>query len=83
MIVITDRLSKGVIADGLKKIDAETVTKWFIKNYLPHHYLPNAIVSDRGPQFTGALWKRICELLKIQRRLQLHFHPKPTAQQNE
>ena len=63
MIVITDRLSKGVIADGLKKIDAEGVAKWFIKNYLPHHFLPKTIVSDRGSQFTSAFWKRICDQL--------------------
>ncbi|KAI0992761.1 hypothetical protein K3495_g15424, partial [Podosphaera aphanis] len=75
MIVITDRLSKGVLADGLESIDAETVAKWFIKNYLPHHFLPTAIVSDRGSQFTSAFWKRICDLLRIQRRLSTAFSP--------
>ena len=27
MIVVTDRLSKGVIADGLKDLEAETVAR--------------------------------------------------------
>lgn len=75
MIVITDRLSKGVIADGLQNIDAESVMKWFIKNYLPYHFLPNAIVSDRGSQFTSAFWKRVCDLLRINRRLSTAFSP--------
>lgn len=75
MIVITDRLSKGVIADGLENIEAETLAKWFIRRYLPHHFLPAAIVSDRGTQFTSALWKRICELLRIKRRLSTAFSP--------
>lgn len=75
MVVITDRLSKGVIADGLKNIEAETVAKWFVRRYLPHHFLPAAIVSDRGTQFTSALWKRICELLRIKRRLSTAFSP--------
>lgn len=75
MIVVTDRLSKGVIADGLEDIEAETVAKWFIRRYLPHHFLPAAIVTDRGSQFTGALWKRICELLRIKRRLSTAFSP--------
>ena len=55
MIVITDRLSKGVVADGLDDLEAETVAKWFIRRYYPYHFLPFAIVSDRGAQFTSAL----------------------------
>jgi transposase InsO family protein len=75
IIVLTDRLSKGVIADGLDNIEAETVAKWFLRKYYPHHYLPNAIVSDRGTQFTSAFWKRLCDMLKIQRRLSTSFSP--------
>jgi hypothetical protein len=75
MVVITDRLGKGVIADGLEDLEAETVAKWFIRRYYPHHFLPFAIVSDRGTQFTGALWTRICKLLRIKRRLSTAFSP--------
>ena len=55
MIVITDRLSKGVVVNGLDDLEAETVVKWFIRRYYPYHFLPFAIVSDRGAQFTSAL----------------------------
>jgi transposase InsO family protein len=75
IVVVTDRLSKGVIADGLEDLETETVTKWFLRRYYPHHFLPNAIVSDRGAQFTGALWKRICDTLQIRRRLSTAFSP--------
>ena len=86
IVVLTDRLSKGVVADGLEDIEAETVTKWFIRKYYPHHYLPDAIVSDRGTQFTSAFWKRICDILQIQRRLSTSFSPETdgsTEQANE
>ena len=73
MIVITDRLSKGVVADRLDDLEAETVVKWFIRRYYPYHFLPFAIVSDRGAQFTGALWTRICRILRIKRRLSTAF----------
>jgi hypothetical protein len=33
------------------------------------------MVSDRGPQFVSHVWKRICELLRITRRLSTAFHP--------
>ncbi len=71
--MITDCLSKGVVADGLENLEAETVAKWFIQWYYPHHFLPVAIVSDRGAHFIGALWKRICQILWIKRRLLTAF----------
>ena len=43
-------------------------------------------MSDRGAQFTGALWKRICDTLQIQRRLSTAFSPETdgsTEQANE
>jgi hypothetical protein len=48
IVVITDRLGKGVRFKGLKDITAKTVAKWFVWDYYPQHYLPRAIVSDRG-----------------------------------
>jgi hypothetical protein len=75
IVVLTDRLSKGVIADGLPNIEAETVADWFLRRYYPHHFLPRAVVSDRGTQFTSAFWKRICDMLHIKRRLSTSFSP--------
>ena len=46
MIVVTDRLSKGVIADGLENLEAETVARWFIRRYYLYYFLPFVIISD-------------------------------------
>jgi hypothetical protein len=75
IIVITDRLGKGVRFGGLENIQAETVAEWFVQNYYPQHYLPRAIVSDRGKQFVGMFWTRVCQLLRITRRLSTAYHP--------
>jgi transposase InsO family protein/predicted aspartyl protease len=75
LLVITDRLSKGILCDGLPDISAETLAKWFVRAYYRHHYLPSAIVSDRGTSFIGKLWSRICQLLGIVRRLSTAYHP--------
>jgi hypothetical protein len=48
MVVVTDRLSKGVVADGLNDLEANIVAKWFIRRYFPHYFLPFIIVSNRG-----------------------------------
>lgn len=75
IVVVTDRLGKGVAFDSLPNIEAETVAEWFIDRIYRHHGLPRAIVSDRGSQFVGALWKRVCQLLGIDRRLSTAFSP--------
>ena len=48
IVVLIDRLSKGVVVNRLEDIEAEIVTKWFLRKYYPHHYLLDAIISDRG-----------------------------------
>ena len=48
IIVVTDRLSKGVITDGLKDLEAETVARWFIRRYYLYYFLLFVIISDRG-----------------------------------
>jgi hypothetical protein len=75
ILVVTDRLGKGVIFKGLKDIKVETVAKWFVREYYSQHYIPRAIVSDRGSQFVSLLWARICQLLQIVRRLSTAYHP--------
>lgn len=77
LLVITDRLSKGVILIPVAphEFDAEGLARLFIHYYLPHHWLPVAIVSDRGPQFVNAFWKIICKQLNIKQRLSTAYHP--------
>jgi transposase InsO family protein/predicted aspartyl protease len=75
LCVITDRLGKGVILEGCKDMTAETVTDIFVRRIYSQHGLPAAIVSDRGTQFTSNLWKRVCQLLGVVRRVSTAFHP--------
>ena len=75
LMVITDRLSKGVILEPCPSLTAEAVAETFVRCFYRHHGLPTAIVSDRGPQFTSALWARVCQLLRIVRRLSTAFSP--------
>ena len=75
LLVITDRLTKGVILVSMVEITAERVAEAFLKHFYMHHGLPLWITSDRGPQFVSTFWKIICEKLSIQRRLSTAFHP--------
>jgi hypothetical protein len=77
LLVITDRLGKGTILLEVPpdQWDAEGVANIFLARYIPFHWLPRGIVSDRGPQWVNMFWKRVCELLKIERRLSTAYHP--------
>jgi len=75
LLVITDRLSKGVILEPCESMTTKYVAELFVRCFYRHHGLPTAIVSDRGSQFTSDLWKRVCEMLSIVRRLSTSFHP--------
>lgn len=75
LLVITDRLGKGVILIPMERIDVDSVTHALIRYYMPYHGLPRAIVSDRGSNFVGHFWKRFCQLLRITRRLSTAYHP--------
>ena len=74
-MVITDRLTKGVILIGIRDTTAEDITQAFFTHFYIYHGLPLAIVSDRGPQFVSAFWRKVYERLSIQRRLSTAFHP--------
>jgi transposase InsO family protein len=75
LLVIVDRLTKGIILCPMEDITAEA-TAWAIINSLIHiHGFPRTIVSDRGTQFVNDMWKRACRLMGITRRLSTAFHP--------
>src|SRR6266516_5561657 len=50
-MVITDRLTKGVILEDMDDISTDAVARKLIKCSYPYHGLPAAITSDRGLQF--------------------------------
>ena len=75
VMVVTDRLSKSVIAVPMKDIRAVDVAQKLLEDVFQHHGLPAAIVSDRGSQFVSLMWAAMCRLLHITRRLSTAFHP--------
>ena len=77
LLVITDRFSKGTILVPIPPghWDAEGFAQLFLERYIPYHWLPRAITSDRGVQFVNKFWSRLCELLRIERRLSTAYHP--------
>lgn len=81
ILVFVDRLGKGVLLEPCKSTtSAEDLARIFIRAVYSHHGPPAAMVSDRGPQFISQLWKRVCQLLRIERRISTAFHPQTDGQ---
>jgi len=61
-MVVVDRFSKIIHLIPFKQIpDAKQTAKAFIINIFKLHGLPCDMYTDRGSQFTSALWKEIME----------------------
>ena len=75
--VITDRLGKGKSYEAVKEgqLSAEATAARFVDRHVRYHGFPRGIVSDRGVQWVNIFWKRVCELIGIQRRLSTAYHP--------
>jgi hypothetical protein len=80
ILVITDRLGKGVALEPCQSLEIDYVAKLFIRSHYRYHGPPTAITSDRGPQFVSKLWKRVCQLLGIKQRLSTAYHPETDGQ---
>ena len=74
-MVVTDRLSKSIIAVPIKETRAIDVAQTLLEHIFQYHGLPTAIVSDRSTQFVSMLLTEVCRLVKIIRRLSTAFHP--------
>ena len=48
LLIITDRLNKGIILIPILLISAPVVTMAFIKRYILYHGFPKAISNNKG-----------------------------------
>lgn len=75
ILVITDRLTKGVILEPMQRIQTQDVAWTLVRCLISKHGPPRAVTSDRGSQFVNETWRRVCSLLGIEQRLSTAYHP--------
>jgi hypothetical protein len=61
----------------MKEMTVEAMEDAWMRCLIQHNGPPSAIVSNRPPQFGFLMWKRICSLMKITRKLSTALHPEP------
>jgi len=75
LMVITNRLLKSVTLEAMTTMEAEACAEQFLQCHYQFHGFPTAITSDRGSNWTGHFWRRLCKLTNIEQRLSTAFHP--------
>jgi hypothetical protein len=74
ILVVVDRLTRGVIIARIESTTAEGLASEFIRSVVAHHGLPDSIVSDRGPQLVSEFWKSLCQMCNIELKLATPYH---------
>ncbi|KAJ4699844.1 Ty3/gypsy retrotransposon protein [Melia azedarach] len=81
IIVVVDRFSKyAVFMAAPADCTAEEAAKLFLKHVVKLWGVPNNIVSDRDPRFTGKFWSELFKMLGTDLNFSTSFHPQSDGQ---
>ena len=76
LVMVDHGLSKGVILVPCNKtIDAKGVAELFFKHIFLCFGLHDALISDRGPQFTSSFTTELARILEYDLKLSTTYHP--------
>ena len=70
-----NRTSRWPEAVPLSSITAESCSRAFISTWVSRFGVPALLTSDRGAQFTSAVWSEVCSVLGISHIQTTSFHP--------
>ena len=79
VFTIVDRYTRWPEAIPLRDSTAATCVRTLLRTWVSRCGVPDHIVSDRGAQFTGALWQELHTLLGVQRHLTTSYHPQASG----
>jgi hypothetical protein len=75
IFTMMDRSTRWLEAVPLKDTSATSCADTFVARSVARFGVPECITSDRGPQFTSAVWSMLCSRLGISGSLTTAFHP--------
>ena len=75
LLTVIDRTSRWPEAIPLSSTTAADCASALIHTWISRFGVPSIITSDRGPQFTSALWLHLCRLLNITHQPTTAYHP--------
>ena len=79
LIVFVDCFSKYTILIPSSNHTANTVSEALMRHVIPYFGTPRRLLSDRGREFTSAIWTKLLCSLGIQQVLTSPYHPEGNA----
>ena len=76
ILSVMDYFSKWVETIPLPNIEAATVARAFVDQWVCRYGVPTTVHTDQGRQFEAALFKDICNLLDIHKTRTAPFNPR-------
>jgi hypothetical protein len=75
LFTVIDRTTRWPEAIPLASITAADYAQALFTGWIARFGVPSVITSDRGAQFTSALWASLCQLLNITHTTTTAYHP--------
>lgn len=75
VLSICDQFTRWVELYPIKNMEAVTVAKVFITEFVSRFGLCRQLLTDQGRQFESILFKEICDVLDIDKQRSSSFHP--------
>ena len=75
LLTIVDRFSRWPAAIPMIGISAKECANALINGWIQYYGVPLTVVSDRGRQFSSALWQELCNVLGTTHEQTTAYHP--------
>ena len=75
IFTIIDRYSRWPEAIPISDCSASTCSKALVRHWISRFGVPDHVISDRGAQFTSALWKELATAFGIHHHTTTAYHP--------
>ena len=75
LLTMIDRFTRWPTAIPLRDITTETVVDALAHGWIGSHGIPQTITTDRGSQFTSAVWSQLLEAWGINHSTTTAYHP--------
>ena len=75
LLTVVDRFTRWPVAVPLKDISAETVSEAFAYGWVASFGVPASITTDRGSQFSSAIWTQLLSSWDITSHFTTAYHP--------
>ena len=75
LLTAVDRFTRWPIAIPMRDISSESVVDSFAHGWIAHFGIPASITTDRGSQFTSAIWSQLMQSWSIKCHQTTPYHP--------